>query len=86
MTARANDLVRGSAFRPKEFGYRCRVNESGSWTFPKSMLMSRGLRFIASRAVAARYAEADGIAPDLPRLTKPFRTQELSDAIADLGL
>lgn len=35
--------------------------------------------------IISGYAEADGIAPDQPRLTKPFRTQELSDAIAALG-
>jgi PAS domain S-box-containing protein len=31
------------------------------------------------------YAEADGIAPDLPRLTKPFRNEELAASIAELG-
>ncbi len=36
--------------------------------------------------IISGYAEAEGIAPDLPRLTKPFRAQELSDAIAALGL
>ncbi|MEH0196413.1 PAS domain-containing protein [Caulobacter sp. CCNWLY153] len=36
--------------------------------------------------IISGYAEEHGIAPDLPRLTKPFRSQELSDAIADLGL
>jgi CheY-like chemotaxis protein len=30
------------------------------------------------------YAEADGIAPDLPRLTKPFRQADLAASIAAL--
>jgi PAS domain S-box-containing protein len=31
------------------------------------------------------FAEADGVAPDLPRLTKPFRQAELAAALQDLG-
>jgi hypothetical protein len=32
------------------------------------------------------YADVDGIAADLPRLSKPFRLQELAAALADLKL
>ncbi len=31
------------------------------------------------------YAEAEGVAPDLPRLTKPFRNADLAEAMAALG-
>jgi hypothetical protein len=31
--------------------------------------------------IISGYADADGIAPDLPRLTKPFRQSELADKI-----
>ncbi len=31
------------------------------------------------------YSEADGIAPDLPRLTKPFRSDELAASLAGMG-
>jgi len=34
--------------------------------------------------VVSGYAEVDGIAPDLPRLTKPFRSDELGAAIASI--
>ncbi len=34
--------------------------------------------------VISGYAELDGIAPDLPRLTKPFRQAELAEALAGL--
>jgi hypothetical protein len=34
--------------------------------------------------VISGYAELDGIAPDLPRLTKPFRQAELAAALAGL--
>jgi CheY-like chemotaxis protein len=34
--------------------------------------------------VVSGYAEVDGIAPDLPRLTKPFRRADLAAAVADL--
>ena len=30
------------------------------------------------------YADVDGIAPDLPRLSKPFRSRELAGALAEL--
>jgi CheY-like chemotaxis protein/two-component sensor histidine kinase len=30
------------------------------------------------------YAEADGITPDLPRLTKPFRSDELANSLAEI--
>ncbi len=36
--------------------------------------------------VVSGYAEADGVAPDLARLTKPFRNAELAERIASLGL
>jgi CheY-like chemotaxis protein len=42
-------------------------------------------RFPRSRVlVVSGYADVDGIAPDLPRLSKPFRLQELAAALADL--
>ena len=34
--------------------------------------------------IVSGYAEVDGIAPDLPRLSKPFRLQELAGALAEL--
>jgi PAS domain S-box-containing protein len=36
--------------------------------------------------VISGFAEAEGLAPDLPRLTKPFRQTELSAALQELGL
>jgi CheY-like chemotaxis protein len=36
--------------------------------------------------IVSGYADADGIAPDLPRLTKPFRNAELAERIASLDL
>ena len=36
--------------------------------------------------VISGYAEAEGLAPDLSRLTKPFRPQELSAKLQELGL
>jgi CheY-like chemotaxis protein len=36
--------------------------------------------------IVSGYAETEGIAPDLPRLTKPFRNAELADRIASLDL
>jgi CheY-like chemotaxis protein len=36
--------------------------------------------------VVSGYADVDGIAADLPRLSKPFRLQELAAALADLKL
>ncbi len=35
--------------------------------------------------IISGYAEVDGIAPDLPRLTKPFRNSELADQLAALS-
>ena len=49
----------------------------------------RAARFTRPRLLAliiSGYAEAEGVPPDLPRLTKPFRPQELSDAIATLRI
>jgi len=34
--------------------------------------------------IVSGYAEVDGIAPDLPRLTKPFRNAELAERLAEL--
>ncbi|HEX8556277.1 MAG TPA: PAS domain-containing protein [Sphingomonas sp.] len=34
--------------------------------------------------IVSGYAEVDGIAPDLPRLTKPFRNAELADRLSTL--
>ena len=31
------------------------------------------------------YAETEGIAPDLPRLTKPFRSDELAESLAGIN-
>ena len=36
--------------------------------------------------IISGYADADGIAPDLPRLTKPFRQDELAAKIGTLGM
>jgi len=33
--------------------------------------------------IVSGYAEAEGVAPDLPRLTKPFRQPELAASIAN---
>ncbi|HEX2726762.1 MAG TPA: response regulator, partial [Beijerinckiaceae bacterium] len=35
--------------------------------------------------IVSGYAEAEGVAPDLPRLTKPFRLPELAASVAQLG-
>ena len=35
--------------------------------------------------IVSGYAEVDGIAPDLPRLSKPFRMQELAGALNELN-
>ena len=35
--------------------------------------------------VVSGYAEAEGISPDLPRLTKPFRNVELAASLAALA-
>jgi DNA-binding response OmpR family regulator len=34
--------------------------------------------------IVSGFAEAEGISPDLPRLTKPFRQAELAASIAGL--
>ena len=34
--------------------------------------------------IVSGYAEVDGVAPDLPRLTKPFRNAELAESISAL--
>ena len=34
--------------------------------------------------VVSGYAEAEGVAPDLPRLAKPFRSEDLAASLADL--
>ena len=34
--------------------------------------------------IVSGYAQVDGIAPDLPRLTKPFRNAELAQSLAAL--
>jgi hypothetical protein len=34
--------------------------------------------------IISGYAETEGVAPDLPRLTKPFRNQELATMIASV--
>jgi CheY-like chemotaxis protein len=34
--------------------------------------------------IVSGYAEVEGVAPDLPRLTKPFRNAELASMIATL--
>jgi CheY-like chemotaxis protein len=36
--------------------------------------------------VVSGYAESDGIAPDLPRLTKPFRNQDLAVSLAQITM
>ncbi len=35
--------------------------------------------------IISGYAEVEGLAPDLPRLTKPFRNSELSESLAELA-
>lgn len=35
--------------------------------------------------IVSGYAEAEGIAPDLPRLTKPFKSVELVKSLASLS-
>ncbi len=35
--------------------------------------------------IVSGYADADQIAPDLPRLTKPFRSIDLAESLAALG-
>jgi CheY-like chemotaxis protein len=45
---------------------------------------ARALRPELPVLVVSGYAEVDGIAPDLPRLTKPFRNAELAASVAAL--
>jgi CheY-like chemotaxis protein len=33
--------------------------------------------------IISGYAEVDGVAPDLPRLSKPFRRKQLADMLTD---
>jgi FixJ family two-component response regulator len=35
--------------------------------------------------IVSGYAEVDGIAPDLPRLTKPFRSVDLASSLTGLS-
>lgn len=37
-----------------------------------------------SALLVSAYAENDGVDADIPRLTKPFRSDELATALADL--
>ena len=45
---------------------------------------ARALRPELPVLVVSGYAEVDGIAPELPRLTKPFRNAELAASVAAL--
>jgi signal transduction histidine kinase/CheY-like chemotaxis protein len=47
--------------------------------------LARAIRPGLRALIVSGYAEVDGIAADLPRLTKPFRGEELVAAILDLG-
>ncbi len=54
---------------------------SGS-TLARTVLANRpGIKVI----VVSGYAETEGIEPDLPRLTKPFRNADLAESLAALG-
>jgi CheY-like chemotaxis protein len=44
----------------------------------------RGERMSVKILVISGYAEVEGIASDLPRLTKPFRSAELAQSLANL--
>jgi CheY-like chemotaxis protein len=49
----------------------------------------REIRFLKADLpvlIVSGYAEVDGIAPDLPRLTKPFRNAELAESLSMIGL
>jgi PAS domain S-box-containing protein len=46
---------------------------------------ARAIRPGLRTLIVSGYAEVDGIAADLPRLTKPFRAEELGAAIAAIG-
>jgi CheY-like chemotaxis protein len=45
---------------------------------------ARALRPSLPVLLVSGYAEVEGIAPDLPRLTKPFRAADLSAALSVL--
>jgi CheY-like chemotaxis protein len=45
---------------------------------------ARNLKPALPVLVVSGYAEVDGLAPDLPRLIKPFRMADLADAVATL--
>ena len=45
---------------------------------------ARALRPGLPILLVSGYAEVDGIAPDLPRLTKPFRNAELAESLSTL--
>ena len=45
---------------------------------------ARNLKPALPVLIVSGYAEAEGIAPDLPRLTKPFRSSELAASVAAL--
>lgn len=45
----------------------------------------QGIRPATKVLVVSGYAEAEGIEPDLPRLTKPFRSADLAESLAALG-
>ena len=45
---------------------------------------ARAINPILPVLIVSGYAEVDGLAPDLPRLTKPFRNAELAASVAAL--
>ena len=47
--------------------------------------MLQGSRPGTKVLIVSGYADADGVAPDLPRLTKPFRSVDLAERLAALG-
>ena len=47
--------------------------------------MARSLRPALPCLIVSGYADVDGVAPDLPRLTKPFRAEELLNALSAIG-
>jgi CheY-like chemotaxis protein len=46
---------------------------------------ARAVRSDLPILIVSGYAETDGIAPDLPRLAKPFRREELEAALSALA-
>ena len=46
--------------------------------------MLQGSRPGTKVLIVSGYADADGVAPDLPRLTKPFRSVDLAESLAAL--